>query len=310
MPSEITVTDGRAEMMYVGATPWHGLGHKLDGPATASEAMEAAGLDWDVSMEPVLIGSDGQYAEVPNLKAVVRTDTRRVLAVMTDRYVPVQNREAFSFFDTVVSAGEAIYHTAGSLRGGRRIWVLAKLPGDLRVSRTDILEKYILLVNSHDGSAAVTMRPTTIRVVCNNTLTGALGQRVDCEWRTYHRGDVMQHVNDARETLDLHEAHFELMMRGIERMAADQMEEDHEAFYRDLFAIPEDIEVATSPRVKAVERLYAEGRGNAGETRWDMFNAVTEWVDHERGSDASRLASAWFGSGVNVKRRAWDLLTI
>ena len=294
-----TVTDGRAEMMV----PWHGLGWT---GRRRSEAMEAAGLDWDDGA-----GGDGQYAEVPNRKAVVRTDTRRrALAVMTDRYVPVQNREAFSFFDTVVSAGEAIYHTAGSLRGGRRIWVLAKLPGDLRVSRTDILEKYILLVNSHDGSAAVTMRPTTIRVVCNNTLTGALGQRVDREWRTYHRGDVMQHVNDARETLDLHEAHFELMMRGIERMAADQMEEDHEAFYRDLFAIPEDIEVATSPRVKAVERLYAEGRGNAGETRWDMFNAVTEWVDHERGSDASRLASAWFGSGVNVKRRAWDLLTI
>ena len=178
------------------------------------------------------------------------------------------------------------------------------------MSQTDILEKYILLVNSHDGSAAVTMRPTTVRVVCNNTLTGALGQRVDREWRTYHRGDVMQQVNEARDTLDLHEAHFELMMRGIERMAAGQMEEDHEDFYRDLFAIPEDIEVATSPRVKAVERLYAEGRGNAGETRWDMFNAVTEWVDHERGSDASRLASAWFGSGVNVKRRAWDLLAV
>ena len=120
-------------------------------------------------------GPDGGYVEVPHRKAVVRTDIRRVLAVMTDRYVPVQNREAFSFFDTVVSAGEAIYHTAGSLRGGRRIWVLAKLPGDLRVSQTDILEKYILLVNSHDGSAAVTMRPTTIRVVCNNTLTGAVG---------------------------------------------------------------------------------------------------------------------------------------
>ena len=99
-------------------------------------------------------------------------------------------------------------------------------------------------------------------------------------------------------------------MRGIERMAAEQMDEDHEDFYRDLFDIDEEIAVATSPRVKAVERLFAEGRGNAGETRWDMFNAVTEWVDHERGSDRSRLASAWFGSGGNVKRRAWDMLAV
>ena len=85
MPSEITVTDGRAEMMYAEATPWHVLGAALDAPATAQEAMEAAGMDWEVAMEPVLIGADGSYVEVPNRKAVVRTDTRKVLAVMTDR---------------------------------------------------------------------------------------------------------------------------------------------------------------------------------------------------------------------------------
>jgi hypothetical protein len=118
MPAEITNTNGRDEMFYTGKTPWHGLGTKLDGPATAAEAIAAASLDWTVDTVPVYL--DGGV-EIPGKKAVVRTDTGLVMNVMSDRYTPLQNVDAFAFFDAVVGAGEAIYHTAGSLQGGRKV---------------------------------------------------------------------------------------------------------------------------------------------------------------------------------------------
>ena len=131
MPAEITETKGKAEMMYVGRTPWHGLGTQLDGPPTAAEAIAAASLDWTVEMVPVYL--DGGI-EIPGKRAAVRTDTGLVMNVMSDRYTPLQNVDAFAFFDAVVGAGEAIYHTAGSLQGGRKVWALARLPGDLKVT--------------------------------------------------------------------------------------------------------------------------------------------------------------------------------
>lgn len=311
MPANITVTNGKEEMMYVGKTPWHGLGQALDNPATSEQALEAAGLNWEVDTRPLMVPISGDdYAPVLDRIAVVRKDTETVLSLMSEQYEPVQNHEAFRFFDDVVAAGEAIYHTAGSLNDGRRIWILAKLPGELKISDEDWLEKYILLVNSHDGSSAVRMQPTAIRVVCQNTLVGALSERRNV-WRAIHRPGVLQRVTEARESLKLQEAHFQLMMRGIERMADTRMESSHTDFYKGLFKLNDDEaweKFQRSKRMESIENLYVSGRGNNGDTKWDMFNAVTEWVDHDYGRQHNRLNSAWFGVGSTLKRRAWDLL--
>ena len=344
MPANITVTGDKAEMMYVGRTPWHGLGQQLEQVATAEDAIAAAGLDWEVAMEPVFAATplhrslreeykatkanlsdkekvellarmQNSFEEIPGKRAAVRSEPRKHFGIFSTQYKPLQNRDAFQFFDSVVGAGEAIYHTAGSLGGGARVWILAKLPGDLKLSNTEVIEKYILLCNSHDGSLAVTMKPTSIRVVCQNTLSVAMGRETDKLFRAIHTTNIMDRVNQAREALGLQEAYFQMMMRGIERLADTRMKEaEVEPFLVKLFGQeenPENISTKMKNNMDKVASLYYGGTATFGESRWDMMNAVTEYTDHWRGSnDEKRLDAAWFGSGKILKQQAWNMLEI
>ena len=315
MPANITVNNGVAEMMTAdGRDAWHGLGARLSQVATAQEAIEAASMGWEAEMRKVFIQTpSGQFMEVTDKKAVTRLDNGKVFGVFSNQYTPLQNRDAFTFFDGVVGAGEAIYHTAGTLGGGSRIWILAKLPGDLKLSNSDVLERYILLANSHDGSLAVTMKPTTVRVVCNNTLSVAMGGDTNKLFRAVHTSSVMQRVNQARETLGLQEAYFAMMMRGIERLADESMNQvAADEFLLKLFGqeeSPEAISTRMRNQMDTVGDLFISGTGNHGVNRWDMLNAVTEFVDHKRSKDADkRLDAAWFGGGKDLKQKAWNLL--
>ena len=134
-------------MMYAGTTPWHKLGVQLDGEATAAEAIAAAQMDWTVTTQPVYVRNihDG-FMEIHGKAAIMREDTEEVFGVMGSGYQPVQNNEAFGFFDSVIGQGEAIYHTAGSLYGGKRVWILAKLPEDIQVTPEDVVQPYICLL--------------------------------------------------------------------------------------------------------------------------------------------------------------------
>ena len=315
MPANITVNNGVAEMMTAdGRDAWHGLGARLSQVATAQEAIEAANMGWEVGMREVFIQTpSGQFMEVTDKKAVTRLDNGKVFGIFSNQYTPLQNRDAFTFFDSVVGAGAAIYHTAGTLAGGSRIWILATLPGDLKLSDTDVLERYILLANSHDGSLAVTMKPTTVRVVCNNTLSVALGGETNKLFRAVHTSSVMQRVNQARETLGLQEAYFANVMRGIERLADERMTQAAaNEFLVELFGQeenPEAISTRMQNQIDTVGNLFVKGTGNHGVNRWDMLNAVTEFVDHKRTKDDDkRLDAAWFGGGKDLKQKAWNLL--
>ena len=345
-------------MMYVGKEPWHGLGTKLENVATAEEAIKAAGLDWEVDMAKVytqtaeyrtlrqhykanyqttmddkqrieaLTKMLNSLDEVPGKRVATRrgpvaSNQIRYFGVFSEQFTPLQNRGSFDFMDALVGAGEAIYHTAGSVKGGSRIWVLAKLPDDLRISDTEVMQKYLLLANSHDGSMAVTIKPTAVRVVCSNTMQMALGQQTDRIFRTIHTGDVMGRVNQAREALGLQEAYFAMLMRGIEAMANERFQLDRtEEFLVQLFGQeenPQDIHARTRNQMDRVGSLFLTGIGVEGRTNWDMMNAVTQWVDHERGGKTlqakdpvaardARLDNAWFGGGKTIKQTAWDLL--
>ena len=177
MPAGITSADG---MAYVGRRPWHGLGTFVEGQAmTAEQAIGAAGLDWKVLTEPVYrdVQTDswrpGDFRAIEGKRAIVRQDTDEVFGVMSDGYTPIQNRTAFDVIDAVVGSGAAALHTVGALLGGRRVWMLCKLQGDYRLDNGEKLESFILLDNSHDGTAALRMRLTAVRVVCSNTLGAA-----------------------------------------------------------------------------------------------------------------------------------------
>ena len=266
--------------------------------------------------------------EVPGKRAASRrgpvsNSQHKYFGVFSEKFSPLQNRGAFDFMDGLVGAGEAVYHTAGSVKGGSRIWLLAKLPDDLKISDTEVIEKYLLLVNSHDGSLAVTIKPTAVRVVCSNTMQMALGQQTDRIFRTIHTGDVMGRVNQAREALGLQEAYFAMLMRGIEAMANERFQVDQtEEFLVQLFGQeenPQDIHARTRNQMDRVASLFYTGIGVEGRTNWDMMNAVTLWVDHEKGGKTlevkdpvaardARLDGAWFGTGKVIKQAAWELL--
>src|SRR5258707_4094601 len=202
MSHNLYINNNRASMFYTGDVPWHRLGISLQNPATAQEAIEAAQLDFKVQLKPVKTVINRKQKLVPNTFATVRTDTKEILGVVGSRYEPIQNKDAFAFFDALVGSDEAMYHTAGVLGKGERIWVLAKLPSYIRVGKNDIVEKFLLLTNSHDGSAVVLAKLTLIRVVCANTLSIAL-QGDEQEVRIRHTPNAVHKLQEAHKLLGL-----------------------------------------------------------------------------------------------------------
>jgi phage/plasmid-like protein (TIGR03299 family) len=175
MAHNLNFNNGKTSFMTVKEKAWHGLGQVLDKPATAEEAIKEAGLDFTVEKEQVSIYLNGEAHNVPGKFATYRTDNSKPFGIVGDRYEIVQNRDAFNFFDAIVGEGEAIYETAGALGNGEVIFITAKLPSYIRVGKgDDVIEKYLLLTSSHDGSGSIKAMFTPIRVVCNNTLNAAL----------------------------------------------------------------------------------------------------------------------------------------
>ncbi len=316
MPHNINVTNCGPSMMYVGETPWHSLGTKLDKPATAEEAIQAAGLDFTVSKFPLLASTNGlspesHFLHVDSHFATVRTDTMEVLGVVGSRYEPIQNRDAFTTFDALVGEGEAIYHTAGALGKGERIWMLAKLPDYIRVNGNDLVEKYHLLVNSHDGSSTVRVKLTPIRVVCENTLSLALSG-AEQEVHIRHTLNAKEKLKEAHEILGLTNKLYSQLDAIFNRMSETKVEQQSLTDYvKTIF--PENPESKDQFWVKKVHDTIfelaesGEGAEMAKGTLWGAYNAVTEYVDHYRnakGDETQRLKSMWFGTGERIKKNA------
>jgi phage/plasmid-like protein (TIGR03299 family) len=320
MPSGITTKDG---MMYVGETPWHRQGVRLDNPATAAEAISAAGLDWTVIKKPVYVRDEsGSFRMVEGKEAIVREDTNTIFTIMGKGYEPAQNNTCFDMFNAVTGTGEAIYHTAGSLFGGRRIFVLAKLPNDIEVVPGDVVQPYILLSNSHDGSQALRMQITPIRVVCWNTLSAALHRNGGFYAR--HTRNIMQRANEAREVLGLAHAYYELFARQIDELVNTRMTVvEVQDYLQRVYQFRDDRPYAKQDHrvLKAYETTMdllshpTNTLGGIQGTKWATFNAVSYYVDHERIVRAGqykedrRLDASWFGTGAALRQRAYDLLT-
>ena len=189
-------------MFYTRVAPWHGLGVCVEETLNSQEALVAAGLDWNVIQRPLMTST---YDPVPGYKANVRETDNSILGVVADRYKVVQNHEAFAFTDALLGEGVK-YETAGSLNEGKRIWMLAKLP-DKYIMVGEQIEPYLVFSSSHDGSAAIKVCMTPIRVVCQNTLNLALGNAKRI-WSTIHVGDLAHKMDDAHNTLLLAEKYM------------------------------------------------------------------------------------------------------
>lgn len=318
MAHNLATTNGRTAMMYAGEVPWHGLGTRLVEPATAREAIEAAGLNYLAELKDIQT-DDG--TPVPQRKAVVRSDTGDVLGVVGKSYIPVQNHQAFGFLDAIVAEGGLRYHTAGALRKGERVWLLAKLPDHIRVKNSDdLVEKYLLLSNSHDGSTALRTLFSPIRVVCQNTMNLALREGRNQGISILHKGDLASKIREAQRVLGLAERFYDDAAAKIDILASHYPTVDQvQRYFESLYPDPSDADNSRAKRVReTLTGIFDTGVGldmpEIKGTTWAAFNAVTEWVDHHRPTRAAnptdrasrRLESAWFGSGARLKAKAWS----
>lgn len=312
---KISVANGTAEMFSgMGIVPWHGLGTVVSGLLTAKEAIQAAHLDWEVKSEPVFFGDGSQ---LPDYQGLRRADNGAALSVMKKRYEIIQNLECFNFFDRIVGEGKASYETAGALRGGKQVWIMAKYDGELTINK-DKHQQWILLVTSHDGSFSLSMQWTTVRVVCNNTFSLAIRQARKAKANAIklrHTKNWEEGASEAKRTLGLTEDYFANLQTALAGMNDRLLTKEEMAeFTRLLVPTKDEKEIPTrTANIRGeINRLFEKGDGNVGKSRWDAFNAVTDYADHFqtlRGDNSTRLESSLLGSGAEMKQKAYDMLT-
>lgn len=268
-------------MFYVRETPWHGLGTKVMEAPTAKEALNLSGLDWKVEQEKIYT-ENGNV--VTGFKANVRDTDKKVLGVVTDRYKVVQNEEAFAFTDELLGEGVR-YETAGSLQGGRKVWLLAHLPHEYIIAGERI-SPYLVFSNTHDGSGAIRVAITPIRVVCNNTLNLALNT-AKRSWSTIHTGDISSKMEEAKNTLFMANAYMDEIGKEFDNLRKKKLTDKQVMEYIELL-IPMD-ENGTSQQKKNIIRLQddmkmryfdAPDLKDVGNNAYRFINAVSDFATH------------------------------
>lgn len=266
-------------MFSVREKPWHGLGTIVAEAPTSGDALRLAGLDWTIDGNPVY---DGQGNVIPGYFANTRSSDNKVLGIVGSRYKVVQNKDAFDFTDSLVGEG-ITYETAGSLRGGRTIWLLGKMPERYIVG--DKFEPYICFTNTHDGTGAVRVCMTPVRVVCNNTLNMALAgaQR---NWSAIHSQNIGTKLAEARQTLLLADEYLTRLDEVADRLANQPMSEgEMRDTLKKMFPVAED---ATDRQIQTAEKAQNEIMVCAFSpdliqflnTKWAFLNGVADWVGH------------------------------
>lgn len=308
-------------MMYANETPWHGLGTKVEGALTSAEALKAAGLDWEVELADLKTDT----GTIVTHKATRRATDKKIFGVVGPKYHPLQNREAFEWFDPFVSDAQASFETAGSLSEGKRIWALAKLNRDpIEVVRNDIVEKFLLLSNCHDGTMSVRCGFTPIRVVCANTLAMAEQTSDSSLIRVMHSKNVKQNLEMVRDLINTANEQFEATAEQYKALAKRKVNKKDldryvvQVFFPQHETTPEE---ELSDRARAsihkmnmnIQSLFESGKGSdikgVRGTYWGLYNSVTEYLSYHAIEDQNqRLDSLWFnGRSKGIADDALDL---
>lgn len=307
------------QMAYVGATPWHGLGSQLSPRQPLEVWQQEAGMNWQIQESPVhfMAGAAGHLGTIhtfPEQKVLYRSDTKAALSVVSQRYQVVQPRDVLEFYRDLTERSGYELETAGVLKGGRKLWALARTGQSAVLKGNDVVNGYLLLATSCDGTLATTATPTTIRIVCNNTLTIAVNgasQAIKVPHST--RFDPRA----VKQQLGITISQWDDFMYRMRTLAARPVK-THEAkdYLRSVLceaqaANPERAGISNERALTKVLSMY-EGHGRGAEleaakgTAWGLLNAVTEYVDHERRArnNEYRMDTAWFGQGAAIKQRA------
>jgi len=287
---------------FVSEPAWHGLGTVVEDAPNTADAIRLAGLDWTVESCPVF---DGEGSEIDGWKAQTRSDNGRVLGVTRAQFKPLQNHEAFAFFDYFLCDGDCSLESAGALQDGKTVWILAKINVEADVSPGDRIDPYFLLSNGHAGNLKLRTDMVNVRVVCNNTLSAALGDS-GASIAFMHRSKVVDSLMAVRETVDLAKRSFALSIEDFRILKARGL--DVEGFRKYVQEVFESEENKVPRCFEELERSFdggGPGSDLAGHTLWGAYNAVTDWIDHRRGrSDETRLQASWFGVGSELRERA------
>lgn len=302
-------TDGTARMCYAGQVPWHGLGKVIPSDLTPDQILQEAGLDWTVEKIPAYATIAGEKKTV-GWSALVRSEDNKVLDVVSDDWNPVQNSEAFEFFNDFIAEGGMTMETAGSLRGGQVVWALAKVQDSFELFGGDRVDSYLHFTNFHKYGCSTDVRFTPIRVVCNNTLTLSLNTKVERMVKISHRrqfdGDnVKLMLGVAQEKLSKYKEMAAFL--GSKRYTADSMVD----YFKSVFPVsgPDNAkkEISKSAKISLATVETQPGAEFARGSFWQLFNAVTHYTDHLAGKSAdTRLQSAWYGVNKGLKVRALE----
>lgn len=317
----IETTNGRADIAFVGQTPWHGLGQELSPDASIAVWQYEAGLDWMAKTSSVMYMptmNPESLRSVDDKFVVYRDDNNAPLGLVSDRYRIHQPGEILDFFNTLVKSAGFSLEVAGAIKGGKRIWALANTNREACVIGDDAVRGYLLLSTSFDGSRATVGQFTSIRVVCNNTLSAADSESAPSRVALRHGCNFDASL--MRDRLGVVVGGFEGMMDNYRKLARQSMTPAYlDNFLQQFF--PTSVNQQTGQTkahrgyVKVMELFEGRGMGaalaGASGTRWGLLNAMTQYIDHERGHNVdTRMTNAWFGSGDKIKTQAESLLLV
>lgn len=319
MSHNLDETTGSPAMAYTGERPWHTLGKELPPGESITVWVEAARLNWEIEMLPVVYQIDGKNMVMPERFVLARNDTHAALSIVSRDYLVVQPKEVLEFYRDLVEEHQYKLETAGALDGGRKVWALAR-PGLVTKlgDQADEIGAYVLLATSCDKTLATTVAFTSVRVVCQNTLRFAMHDIKNEKRRnlkiTHNDRFDAQKVKHSLGLLDDSWAEFKKQLDKL--VQAELSGVDAARFFLAVFQNEEDKKTGRiSNRKKAeiaqVMGLYHSGPGQelatAKDTLWGAVNAITYYVDRIKKTSGDRMDSAWFGSGATLKEKAWEL---
>ena len=313
MAHELEMIGDQASMAYAGDLPWHGLGVRVPSDLSPIQMLDAANLNWSVEKIPAYAEVAGKQVAVGK-SALVRSSDNAILDVVSDDWNPMQNEAAFEFFNDFVAAGDMEMHTAGSLKGGKLVWGLAKVNDSFELfGGRDQVDSYLLFTNPHMYGQSIDVRMTPIRVVCNNTLSLSLNTMSKQMVKVSHRREF--NADEVKETLGVAKEKLQSYKEMAEYLSKKRFNDENIVdYFKRVFPVITEKQESTKVLSKNAEIalediLYTQPGADMGEgTWWQAFNAVTYMTDHVMGRNAdNRLQSAWFGQNKALKTKALDL---
>lgn len=313
MSHNIEIVNGKPQIAYVGEVPWHGLGTRVAPNLTPGQFIVEAGVDWEVDLVPAYADINGKQRSI-NRSALVRSSDDRILDIVTNDWHPMQNLDAFKFFDEYVKRGDLEMHTAGALDNGRVVWALAKMKESFELFKGDKIDQYMLFSNPHKYGYAAEARSVFTRVVCENTVAVALRENTLNSVKISHRAEFDQD----RVKMELGIAHqkaddYKEIAKFLGESKAKK--QDIVEYFKTLFPVlsakkeGEGRKTISKNASLALEVLETQpGTQFAPGSWWQAVNAVTFMTNHMLGkSQDRRLASTWYGSNKNLNSKAIKL---